>query len=105
MKLSPLPLVHRVGYKKRGNRKKEVDDRMPFDLSSLGKVLLLFAVVLGVVGLALILLGHVPVLGKLPGDLVIRRGGVTFFFPIVTSIILSVVLTVLINLIFLIFRR
>jgi len=78
---------------------------MPFDLSSLGKLLLLLAGVFGVVGLVLLLLGQVPFLGKLPGDLVIRRGGVSFFFPIVTGIILSVVLTVLINLIFWILRR
>ena len=78
---------------------------MTFDLSSLGKLLLVFAVVLGVVGLLLIIMGYVPFLGKLPGDLVVRRGGVTFFFPIATSIILSVVLTALINLIFWIFRR
>ena len=78
---------------------------MPFDLSSSGKLLLVFAVVLGVVGLLLIIMGNVPFLGKLPGDLVVRRGGVTFFFPIATSIILSVVLTALINLIFWIFRR
>jgi hypothetical protein len=78
---------------------------MPFDLSSLGKLLLLLAGVLGVVGLVLLLLGQVPFLGKLPGDLVIRRGGVSFFFPIVTCIVLSVVLTVLINLIFWILRR
>jgi Protein of unknown function (DUF2905) len=78
---------------------------MPFDLSSLGKLLLLLAVVFGVIGLLLIIMGNVPFLGKLPGDLVIRRGGVTFFFPIVTSIVLSVVLTLLINLIFWIFGR
>ncbi len=72
---------------------------MPFDLSSLGKLLLLLAGVFGIVGLVLLLLGQVPFLGKLPGDLVIRRGGVSFFFPIVTWIVLSVVLTVLINLI------
>ncbi len=84
---------------------KEVDESMPFDLSSLGKLLLLLAVVFSIVGLLLLIMGNVPFLGKLPGDLVIRRGGVTFFFPIVTSIVLSVVLTVLINLIFWIFRR
>ena len=78
---------------------------MPFDLGSLGKLLLLFAVVIGIVGLLLIIMGNVPFLGKLPGDLVIRRGGSTFFFPIVTCIILSVVLTVLINLVLWIFRR
>lgn len=78
---------------------------MPFDLSGLGKLLLLLAVVFGVIGLLLIIMGNVPFLGKLPGDLVIRRGGVTIFFPIVTCIILSLVLTILINLIFWIFRR
>jgi Protein of unknown function (DUF2905) len=82
-----------------------VDDIMPFDLSSFGKLLLLFAVVIGIVGLLLIIMGNVPFLGKLPGDLVIRRGGSTFFFPIVTCIILSIVLTVLINLVLWIFRR
>jgi hypothetical protein len=84
---------------------KEANDLMPFDLSSLGKLLLLFAVFFGAVGLLLIIMGNVPFLGKLPGDLVIRRGGVTFFFPIVTCIVLSIVLTVLINLVFWIFRR
>jgi hypothetical protein len=78
---------------------------MPFDLSSLGKLLLLFAVVLGIVGLVLILMGRVPFLGKLPGDLVIRRDGVTIFLPITSSIVLSLVLTVLINLILWILRR
>ena len=78
---------------------------MPFDLSSLGKLLLLFAVVIGIIGLLLIIMGNVPFLGKLLGDLVIRRGGSTFFFPIVTCIILSVVLTVLVNLVLWIFRR
>ena len=78
---------------------------MPFDLSSLGKLLLLFAVILGIVGLVLILMGRVPFLGKLPGDLVIRRDGVTIFLPIMSSIVLSVVLTVLINLILWILRR
>jgi Protein of unknown function (DUF2905) len=82
-----------------------VDDIMPFDLSSIGKLLLLFAVIIGIVGLLLIIMGNVPFLGKLPGDLAIRRGGSTFFFPIVTCIILSVVLTVLINLVLWIFRR
>jgi hypothetical protein len=78
---------------------------MPFDLSSFGKLLLLLAVVFGVIGLLLIIMGNVPFLGKLPGDLVIRRGGVTIFFPIVTSIVLSLMLTVLINLIFWLFGR
>ena len=46
---------------------------------------------------ALVWLG-VP-LGRLPGDFVYRRGGMTVYFPVVTSIIVSVVLTVVVSLI------
>jgi uncharacterized membrane protein YdbT with pleckstrin-like domain len=77
----------------------------PFDLSSFGKLLVIFAVVIALVGVLLMVLGNVPLFGKLPGDIVIRRGNSTFFFPIVTSIVLSVVLTILINLVLWIFRR
>ena len=77
----------------------------PFDLSSFGKLLVLFAVIIALVGVLLIALGNLPLFGKLPGDIVFRRGSSTFFFPIVTSIIVSVVLTILINLVLWIFRR
>lgn len=40
-------------------------------------------------------------LGRLPGDVIIRRGGVTFYFPIVTGLVVSLVLTILFSL----FRR
>jgi hypothetical protein len=77
----------------------------PFDTSNLGKILVLFAVIIAIVGFLLIVLGKLPFFGKLPGDVVIRRGNSTFFFPIVTSIVVSIVLTVLINLFLWIFRR
>jgi len=77
----------------------------PFDLSSFGKLLVLFAAIIALVGVLLIALGNLPLFGKLPGDIVIRRGSSTFFFPIVTCIIVSVVLTILINLVLWIFRR
>ena len=77
----------------------------PFDLSSFGKLLVLFAVIIALVGVLLIALGNLPLFGKLPGDIVIRRGSSTFFFPIVTCIIVSVVLTILINFVLWIFRR
>ena len=53
------------------------------------------AVVLGVV---LVLAGRIPWLGRLPGDIVVRRGPVTFYFPLLTCVVLSVVLTVVVNL-------
>jgi Protein of unknown function (DUF2905) len=77
----------------------------PFDLSGFGKLLVIFAVIIALAGVLLIVLGNLPLFGKLPGDIVIRRGGSTFFFPIVTSIIVSIVLTILINLVLWIFRR
>jgi hypothetical protein len=77
----------------------------PFDASSFGKLLLFFAVIIAIVGFLLIALGHIPFFGKLPGDVTIHRGGNTFFFPIVTCIIVSIVLTILINLVLWIFRR
>jgi hypothetical protein len=67
----------------------------------LGRTLLIAGAVLLVVGLFLTLGGRVPGVGRLPGDVMYRRGNFTFYFPIVTCILLSVVLTLLLR----IFRR
>lgn len=56
-----------------------------------GKLLILAAGVLAALGLLLILWEKIPFLGKLPGDITIRRNGTQFVFPITTSIVLSVV--------------
>jgi hypothetical protein len=58
----------------------------------MGKLLVIGGAIMLLIGLAV--MGGVP-LGKLPGDLMVRRGPVTFYFPLVTSIIISVVLTLL----------
>jgi len=64
-------------------------------MADLGKVLLLFGVVFVVAGLALIFLGRTNLpLGRLPGDIIYRGKNTTFYFPIATSILLSVVLSV-----------
>jgi hypothetical protein len=55
---------------------------------------------LGIAGLGLMMMLGVP-FGRLPGDIVVRRGNVSFYFPLATSIILSIVLTLL----FALFRR
>jgi hypothetical protein len=55
------------------------------------------AVLLGL-GLLLTFAGKVPGLGRLPGDIVYRKGNFTFYFPIVTSILLSLVLTLVLSL-------
>jgi hypothetical protein len=61
----------------------------------LGKMLILFGVVLALLGGLLLLLGKIPFLGRLPGDIVIRREHWTFYFPLATSIVISILLTLL----------
>jgi hypothetical protein len=53
----------------------------------------------------LLLIGKVPGLGRLPGDIVIQRDNLSCVFPIVTSIILSILLTVLLNVILRLINR
>jgi Protein of unknown function (DUF2905) len=56
---------------------------------------LLVLIGLAVAGIGLLMMLGVP-FGRLPGDFVIRRGNVTFAFPLTTSILLSIVLTLLV---------
>jgi hypothetical protein len=65
-------------------------------MGDLGKLLVGLGVVLMMAGLVLVLLGrtHLP-LGKLPGDIIYRGRNSTFYFPLATSILLSIVLSVL----------
>lgn len=67
-------------------------------LSDIGKTLMALGAVLFVLGALLALSVRIPFLGHLPGDIAIQRKGSSFTFPIVTCILLSVVLSVLLNL-------
>ena len=67
------------------------------DLSDLGRTILLLGAILVVVGLLLTFAGRVPLLGRLPGDLVIERENLTCAVPIATSILLSLLLTLILN--------
>jgi Protein of unknown function (DUF2905) len=58
----------------------------------MGKLLLVSGLIIAAIGL-LVMLG-LP-LGRLPGDITLRRGNATFYFPVVTSILLSVLLSLL----------
>ncbi len=64
----------------------------------MGKLLLVAGLVIA--GIGLLMMAGIP-FGRLPGDIVIRRGNGTFYFPIVTSILLSIILTLLLA----VFRR
>ena len=69
-------------------------------MSDLGKLLVVIGAVAIVTGLALMLLGRTNVpLGRLPGDIVYRGKNSTFYFPLATSILVSVVLSVVMYLI------
>jgi membrane protein implicated in regulation of membrane protease activity len=67
-------------------------------MGDLGKLLVVFGVLLVLAGLVLMLVGRVPWLGRLPGDIYVQRGNWTFYFPLATSIIVSVVLSLLLYL-------
>ena len=63
-------------------------------MTDIGKMLLFFGLVLAAIGLALVLLGRTNIpIGRLPGDIVFRGKNTTFYFPLVTSILLSIVLS------------
>jgi hypothetical protein len=68
-------------------------------MADMGRMLVLLGVVLVVVGgllwLGSALGGKVPFLGRLPGDIHVQRGNWSFYFPLTTSIVLSIVLTLI----------
>jgi hypothetical protein len=65
-------------------------------VQDVGRVLLVFGILLAVIGGGLMLFGRF----HLPGDFTVRSGSVTIYVPIATSIILSIVLTLVLNLMF-----
>ena len=64
-------------------------------MDSLGRMLIILGAVCLVLGGLLVLGGKLPFLGRLPGDIVIRRGNWSFYFPLATSLVVSVLLTLL----------
>lgn len=63
-------------------------------LEQMGKMLLLFALVLFVLGLAFLFGSRIPYLGRLPGDIRIERDGFAFYFPLTTCLLISLLLSV-----------
>ena len=64
-------------------------------MNDLGRSLVVMGLVVALVGVVLMLAGRVPWLGRLPGDTYVQRGNWSFYFPLMTSIVVSVVLTLL----------
>lgn len=74
------------------------------DFATIGRLLITFGLVLAGLGLLFLLAGRVPGLGRLPGDIVIQTDNITCFFPLATMILLSILLTVVLNIVARLFR-
>lgn len=74
-------------------------------MTELGKIFLLVGTSIVILGLLLVFSQHIPFLGKLPGDITIKREGFTLYFPIVSFLIVSILLTILINVIWRFFGK
>ncbi|MFC1693821.1 DUF2905 domain-containing protein [Candidatus Latescibacterota bacterium] len=66
----------------------------------IGRMLVILGVLLVGVGIVIMYINRIPLLGRLPGDITIRGKNWSFYFPIVTCIIISLILTFIINLFF-----
>ncbi|MEW6600269.1 MAG: DUF2905 domain-containing protein [Nitrospirota bacterium] len=66
-------------------------------LQHIAKLLIVFGIIIAVLGVLLLLFRNssIPFLGKLPGDIFIHRKNFTFYFPVATSILLSIILTLI----------
>ena len=70
------------------------------EIQGLGKIVIVAGVVLTVVGVLMLLAPKLPFIGKLPGDFYFKKDGVSFYFPLATSIIVSVILSLVISFLF-----
>jgi hypothetical protein len=75
----------------------------PFE--QMGRVMLVLGSVVVGLGLLMLLAGRFPLLGRLPGDLHLKWGNVSCFFPLVTGLVLSVLATIVLNLIVWLLRK
>jgi Protein of unknown function (DUF2905) len=67
-------------------------------MTELGKILMVFGGLMLVIGVVLTLSGKISWLGRLPGDIIIQRDNFSFYFPLTTYLLLSVVLSLVVAL-------
>ena len=65
-------------------------------MENIGKAVIMIGAFTIIIGLVLMLIGKLG-MNKLPGDIIVRRGNFTFYFPLATSILLSVLLTIILR--------
>lgn len=67
-------------------------------MSGVGRMFIVLGVIFILVGLGFMFGDKIPFLGKLPGDILVKKERFSFYFPITTSIIISIILTILFSL-------
>lgn len=68
-------------------------------MGDLARVMILIGTVLIVIGLVILVVPRAPFLGKLPGDILIKKEHLTFYFPLATSIVISIIISLILYLI------
>jgi hypothetical protein len=69
-------------------------------MPEMGRLLLVVGILIALVGLVFMIGARIPFLGRLPGDISFSRGNTHVYFPLATSIVLSLLLTLLLNFFF-----
>jgi hypothetical protein len=64
-------------------------------MASIGKLLIVFGLVLAAAGIILLFSDKIPWLGRLPGDITVKRDNFTFYFPLATCIVISIILSLI----------
>jgi len=64
-------------------------------IQHIGKLLIVLGLIIAAIGGLFLLSGKIPWIGRLPGDILIQRRNVTFYFPLATSILISLILTLI----------
>jgi hypothetical protein len=64
-------------------------------MAPLGKLLIIIGIVITVLGVIIAFVGKIPWMGRLPGDIYIRRDNFTFYFPLATSVLLSIIISLI----------
>ena len=69
-------------------------------MKEFGTYIIIFGIFLVIIGGLLVFSNKIPLLGKLPGDILIKKKNFSFYFPITTCIILSIILSIIIRIFF-----
>lgn len=68
------------------------------ELAAIARFLIITGIVLIIAGLILFFSGKIPYIGRLPGDIFIKKENFTFYFPLVTCIVISIIITIILSL-------